>query len=1685
MGRKILKYVLRTLLVLLGVLILLPGLLYVPFVQDIVRRKGVGIASEKTGMALSVSALRLSFPLKLSLEGVCAVQPPEDTLLRAGALRLDVALLPLIRSRVIVRQLSLEDAFVHYADSVTGFGMKVGLGRLALRVDGADLKRERAEIPFVTLDSARIEMLTGVSLPDTAAASPMPGWVVDVARIRLRNVDFSMNDTYGAARIAVRVPDASVRWCGVDLGRQSVAVKKVGIEGADYTYLTDTLAAKNVPPAVRPDTLPADTAASLPWSVRVERLALTGNAVSYGVTAGEPAPGFDPDHVRVTGLDLSVDTLYNRGSEVRARIAALSFRERSGLRVEALTGGISMDSLGYRLSGLRLRLPGSELSADAEAGASVAEMDPAAPVALSFGARLATADLMPFLPADSSLRRVLEGRTLSLEGEVAGRLNDLEIGRLAAALPGVLSVAVSGDLRSALEPGRLSGRLRLSGDFPDLASLLPLLPDTALRKRIALPPMRLRGDVLADAGSYAPRLTLYVDESAGREVRTGTADTLSRSVAVPFAAASDSSHLSVPVLAIAPDTLPVRPAPLAVDSLPVPEPFVPHSGSLSVVGTFAPLAGRYDARMEADDFPLSRFLPADSLGRLSMTVEASGERFDPFDSLMRMRADLRIGQLDFRGYDYAPLSVEARLERGTLTGRLGSTGPALAFSFDVDGTLTRERQQAVLRGELGRLDLQRLGFVDEPIGGSLVLDVSASASEREGYEARVALGDIVIRDRQGDNPIRPTAVSVAARPDEVSAEFTSGDLRMEFYSPVPADTLTAAFGRAAALVSAQLAEGSLAMDTLNKVLPVYNFTLSAGTDNILNNYLRTMSMGFRTLSVASSASPATPLGLDLVANGWTTASVVLDTLSFGFDRVGDRLDYNALFSALTDRDKRAARIALDGYLLRNNAYLHALQRSRTGETGFDIGVRAAYADSTVRLSVRPDTLVLGYESWAVNDGNFVSYRFGGAMEGDLRLTSRTDTGQHFYLLSAGPGFVPGGIRLDLAKLNLQTALGMFPGSPPVSGTLDADMLLGLVHNTVAARGKIGVTELGYDGSRVGNLALEAGYKTLPGGQQFGAKLSVDGTEALSASGRYVTEASEQYPEGLSAKIDIPGLPLAAANAFLPADMARLSGKLKGSLKVEGGEGLPLLVGSLRFDGTKVEVPMIGAAFGISDTPVTIDRNRIVFEDFALIAPNKSRMRLDGSVDARDPARMTTDLRVAASDFQVLDVARKRGAMLFGRADIDLHTTVRGPLDALDIQGGLNLLGGTQVTYVMQASPLEVKTQNQEVVEFVNFADTTAVLRADSMNRIRVGGMNLLMNVGIAQDVQMSVYLSDDGNNRINLKGGGNLTYTVNPLGDSRFSGKYVLSGGTVRYNPPVISEKVFDITQGSFVEWTGEMADPSFNITAVETVRTTVTSEDGTSRPVNFNISINIRNTLKDMAITFDLSAPDDLTIQNQLTSLTGEQRSTQAMSLLVYNTYNGPGTTAKADSANPLNSFIEKELNQWARNNLKGVDLSFGIDTYNQVTAEGESQRTDYSYKLSKSLFNNRVRTVIGGKISTDADPGEGTADNLIDDISLEYMLTKRDNMFLKVFRHTGFESILEGEITQTGFGFVVRKKMLKLGDLFRITRPRKRKEDKGQKSAAPLGEVPPGPQVPVSPAETAPGAKPSASGSNPNDHE
>ncbi|MDE6160212.1 MAG: translocation/assembly module TamB, partial [Muribaculaceae bacterium] len=254
------------------------------------------------------------------------------------------------------------------------------------------------------------------------------------------------------------------------------------------------------------------------------------------------------------------------------------------------------------------------------------------------------------------------------------------------------------------------------------------------------------------------------------------------------------------------------------------------------------------------------------------------------------------------------------------------------------------------------------------------------------------------------------------------------------------------------------------------------------------------------------------------------------------------------------------------------------------------------------------------------------------------------------------------------------------------------------------------------------------------------------------------------------------------------------------------------------------------------------------------------------------------------------------------------------------------------------------------------------------------------------------------------------------------------------YTPPFMSEKLFKFDPDSYVAFTGNMMNPTLNIKAVDVMKANVTQEGQNSRLVNFNVGLSVTGTLEQMKVAFDLSTDDDITVSNELQAMSPEQRANQAMNMLLYNVYSGPGTRGNASiGGNALFSFLESKINSWASNNIKGVDLSFGIDQYNRTIDGNTSSTTSYSYQVSKTLFDDRFKIVVGGNYSTDANADENFSQNLINDISFEYFLNRAQTMYIRLFRHTGYESILEGEITKTGVGFVYKHKLNSLRDIFR----------------------------------------------------
>ena len=137
------------------------------------------------------------------------------------------------------------------------------------------------------------------------------------------------------------------------------------------------------------------------------------------------------------------------------------------------------------------------------------------------------------------------------------------------------------------------------------------------------------------------------------------------------------------------------------------------------------------------------------------------------------------------------------------------------------------------------------------------------------------------------------------------------------------------------------------------------------------------------------------------------------------------------------------------------------------------------------------------------------------------------------------------------------------------------------------------------------------------------------------------------------------------------------------------------------------------------------------------------------------------------------------------------------------------------------------------------------------------------------------------------------------------------------------------------------------------------------------------------------------------------------------------------------LNSFLEGQINKVAGSALKTIDVNFGMEQ----TEQGGNTQTDYNFQFAKRFWNNRFSVIIGGKVSTGNNAAQQD-DSFIDNISLEYRLDNSGTRYIKIFHDKNYENILDGEVTETGAGIVLRKKISKLSELF-IFRSRKKKPE------------------------------------------
>ena len=583
-----------------------------------------------------------------------------------------------------------------------------------------------------------------------------------------------------------------------------------------------------------------------------------------------------------------------------------------------------------------------------------------------------------------------------------------------------------------------------------------------------------------------------------------------------------------------------------------------------------------------------------------------------------------------------------------------------------------------------------------------------------------------------------------------------------------------------------------------------------------------------------------------------------------------------------------------------------------------------------------------------------------------------------------------------------------------------------------------IDELTYERQHVGDIGMGATW--LPGDKgathYLNTYFSYDNREVMTADG-ILTQKNGK--DTLEVTTSFEHFPMKIANAFVPDQMISFTGDLDGGMYIYGPLEKPRMHGDITLDSVSVYARQAGARYWFDDRPVQIKDNQLIFDKFAIYTTSKNPFTINGKVDFRNLERPTADLKLLAENYTLLDAPRTRESLIYGKIFVDLNATVRGPLDALTMRGNMNLLGNTDVTYVLTDSPLTVEDRLEGLVTFTSFADTASV-GTDEAPAMSLGGMDMIMSVHIDNAVRLRADLSPDRSKFIELEGGGDLNMQYTPQGDISLTGRYTLSGGIMKYSLPIIPLKEFQINNGSYVDWRGDPMNPTLNLKATERMRASVADgDDGGSRVVNFDVSIAIKNRLDAPELIFDITAPDDATIENELQAMGAEERSKQAIAMLATGVYMNSGVKGGGLSmGSALNSVIQSQINSLAGSAFQSINASFTMGMEDRTSAETGDKQTDYSFRYSQRLFNDRVQIVIGGKVTTGAN-ATNDAESFIDNISLEYRLDTSGTRYVRVFYDKNYESVLDGEITETGVGLVLRRKMDRLGELFIFRKKKK----------------------------------------------
>ncbi|WP_295123448.1 translocation/assembly module TamB domain-containing protein [uncultured Chitinophaga sp.] len=1624
--------ILKTLAAILILITLLLLLLHTPWAQRTITRYTERYLQNKLHTTVRIEQLRFRLPYDLKLAGVYLEDQRGDTLLYSQQLRLRMNLPGLLRNRVAVRELDIDNAFINLhrdgaeadfnfsyivrafsggtptgestayslqhlsftnvrfclRDDNAGYSTALQAGQFAAKLSAFDPSRLRFHFIESSLQHTGIEITSyAATIPRDTTVVLVPADTMDIApgQMHIRQSAFSYRDLRDGSATSLSLGDVQLRAATLSLDRSLVVADSVQAHQVAVQVLLPE----------KQDSVRTGSSGS-GWQILVSNGRFTESRFSLDdPRKAVRAKGLDMNHLDLQQIQLAAKNFIYNDTLISAAVSQLNFTERSGFRLDSLRTDFAWSATGIAARHLHLRTPNTQI--DGEAADNSLSVLPS---------RIAMSDVLLLFPqleqypalgrqrqnfvlAQAQLRR--DGDTYRIANSSLAGLNGTSIH---------FSGAVKPDADDTWFDIEVAGAKATASD------VRPWLP-ASLLKQLQLPSyFNLKGKFSGTAAALYTNSQLSTDK--------GTIALKGSMQHLPAGIKSATYDMQVAVRALQTSYL-------------LNKPYLP----LTVSGTL-------QSKGKSLEWP-------------GMQANITGS----------------LDALNIGGYNYQNISLAALLNNGNITGNWSVDDEHLKMNgnarlFTDSGLYARIYIDTMnpaalklypgLNGIKGNVELEMDNIYPAQFSGKATIHSLALSRDSLHYAA--------------DNIYLNTNVANGQRHTHMQSEFADISLST---GPDPVKSTKDFLARLKAYFSDQLPAQQCGPVEVLAVLQPHPF---------LNNLMPGYAISDTArIDITYDSTQESALAGNIKVGQLTAGNIKIAGADILVSGQQHELQASANVKELTIKDQPVAKLSMLLNASGGKGVLVADAQQRSGgQPWFRAGLNITDSAGAYRIHIYPGSLVANYLPLATNGQHSIWINSKGIIINDLQLTNNNQQVQ----LNSDTLAADAPLHINIKNLQLKTLLQALAQDTTIaSGIINAHSLVsGYMDTSLHYEGDLTVNDLKLGEQPAGNLSLSL-TNSNNGLLLINGLLAGQGVN-MTASGQYNLQQSVN-PLYLDLHIDSLPAKLAQDLGGEAIDSAR--GMLRGRLNVQGTALQPVINGELVTDGIGFRVPATNARYTVSQDTLVFSGRQLLIHSLQLTDPQGQQATISGNVAyGKSLSDLTADIRLKAEKFEVLNSSAATTVPIYGAAFLKADMRLSGDMLRPAFTGSAQLNGNSKVTYIMRKEQ-QLATENDQLVTYMNLQNPAekARLLADLRNghtsdthALKPGGAasylsNIAMQLSSDPKAAVTIVLDEVNGDQLSLKGDAQLFTGATPEGKLTLNGVYHVAEGTYDFSYQQLLKRKFKIDKNSTITWAGDPERAQLDIRAryevkaspyglMENVPAAASDLEAYRPAMPFEVLLDIKGNFSRMHISFNIIPKEDnqqtsrdilSNINTRLAQLRNDtaELTKQSFSLLLLSqfvTNRGSDLFANVSPGNivlgSVSQLLAKQLNLLAADVLKRTHTILSINPYADYLSSQNKLHTGVSVALTQKMIKDRLEVSLARNFELSG--YSQTSSQLLDNINANYKLTRDGRFRLRAYRRNAQEVMLEGYVVETGVSFTITMEYQRFADLFKAKKERKKRK-------------------------------------------